>query len=107
MIPIFFEKVSNVELPLDKEFIFVDNGSIDQTLIELQKLFSKNKEYVRHISFSRNFGKEAAIYVGLSEAKGDYVILMDTDLQDSPELYASIENGKYDVEKQHGLLELV
>lgn len=100
MIPLFFEKVSNIDLPLEKEYIFIDDGSTDQTLRELQKIFNRNKDSVRYLSFSRNFGKEAAIYAGLSEAKGDYIVLMDVDLQDPPEMlidmYASIKTGSYD-----------
>lgn len=100
MIPIFFDKISTIELPLEREYIFIDDGSKDQTLIELQKLVTKNEEHIRYISFSRNFGKEAAIYAGLSEAKGNYVVLMDADLQDPPEMlvdmYTNIKDGKYD-----------
>ncbi|MEC6748644.1 glycosyltransferase family 2 protein [Marinilactibacillus sp. XAAS-LB27] len=99
MIPIFFEKISNIELPLKKEYIFIDDGSSDSTLLELQKIVNGTKEQIRYISFSRNFGKEAAIYAGLSESKGDYVVLMDVDLQDPPEMlidmYAHIEEGTY------------
>lgn len=56
MIPLFFEKVSNIDLPLEKEYIFIDDGSTDQTLRELQKIFNRNKDSVRYLSFSRNFG---------------------------------------------------
>ena len=67
----------------DFEILFVDDGSNDKTLEIIKKLNKKNKN-IRYISFSRNFGKEFAIYAGLSYAKGDYVTLMDADLQDPP-----------------------
>lgn len=100
MIPIFFERVSSIELPLDREYIFIDDGSTDQTLSELQELFTEHKEEVRYISFSRNFGKEAAMFAGLTEAKGDYIVVMDADLQDPPEMlpemYTNLKDGSYD-----------
>lgn len=66
------------------EIIFVDDGSKDNTLRILKKLREDNKK-IKIISFSRNFGKEAAIYAGLNNSVGDYVILMDSDLQHPPE----------------------
>lgn len=81
------------------EFIFVDDGSTDNT-IKVIKEFSNKDERVRYISFSRNFGKEAAMYAGLEASKGDFVAIMDADMQDPPsllpEMYAYIENGEYD-----------
>lgn len=81
------------------EFIFVDDGSTDNT-IKVIKEFSIKDERVRYISFSRNFGKEAAMYAGLEASKGDFVAIMDADMQDPPsllpEMYAYIENGEYD-----------
>ena len=67
------------------EYLFIDDGSIDNTLYTVKKLRTKD-EKVRYVSFSRNFGKEAAIYAGLEVAKGDYVVFLDADLQDPPAL---------------------
>lgn len=86
MIPLFYEVMEKVKLPVEREYIFINDGSSDGTLNQMRILYSKKKENVRYISFSRNFGKEAGIYAGLKEAKGDYVVLMDVDLQDPPEL---------------------
>lgn len=81
------------------EFIFVDDGSTDNT-IKVIKEFSIKDERVRYISFSRNFGKEAAMYAGLEASKGDFVAIMDADMQDPPsllpEMYIYVENGEYD-----------
>ncbi|MBQ9318540.1 MAG: glycosyltransferase family 2 protein [Bacilli bacterium] len=85
---------------LNYELIFVDDGSNDNT-INIIKEYSKINKKVRYISFSRNFGKEAAMLAGLEYSKGDYVTLMDADLQDPPslllEMYESIVNEGYDV----------
>lgn len=78
------KKVSN-NMKYDFEFIFVNDGSIDNSLSVLKKLSTKDKQ-VKYIHFSRNFGKEAAMYAGLSKSKGDYVTIMDADLQDPPSL---------------------
>lgn len=87
----FFE-----EKKLELEFLYIDDGSKDGTVAEVKKLRSED-ERVHLLSFSRNFGKEAAIYAGLQKAKGDYVVLMDADLQDPPsllpEMYEYIEQG--------------
>lgn len=81
---------------IDTEIIFVNDGSKDDTVREIKKLKQKD-ERVRMISFSRNFGKEAAIYAGLENSRGDYVVIMDADLQDPPallpEMFAGIEEG--------------
>lgn len=74
------------------EFIFVDDGSKDNTLALIKQLAVKDKE-VRFISFSRNFGKESAMYAGLKAATGDLVALMDADLQDKPELLIDMYKG--------------
>ncbi len=79
------------------EYIFVDDGSKDRTLEEIKKL-AKTDETVRFISFSRNFGKEAAMLAGLDSATGDYITLMDADLQDPPALLRKM----YDMIKQEG-----
>lgn len=78
------------------EYLFVDDGSRDGTLQQLKELSDAHEE-VYYLSFSRNFGKEAAMYAGLENAKGDYVVIMDADLQDEPELLprmvSSMEQG--------------
>lgn len=71
------------------EYIFVNDGSEDNTLSLLKKLYIENKD-VNLISFSRNFGKEAAMYAGLKQAKGDYICFIDADLQQRPELVAKM-----------------
>ncbi len=76
-----FKKMKHLEL----ELIYVDDGSSDQTLIQIKHLHKKDKR-VRYISFSRNFGKEAGMYAGLSSISGDYAIIMDVDGQDPPEM---------------------
>lgn len=79
-------------LPYNIEFLFVDDGSTDNTLANIKQLalFSNR---VKYISFSRNFGKEAAIYAGLQHAKGNAVIIMDTDLQHPPTLIKQFITG--------------
>ena len=87
----FFE-----EKELDYEVIYVDDGSKDRTVAEVKKLHEAD-ERVHMVSFSRNFGKEAAMYAGFEHAKGDYVVTMDVDLQDPPsllpEMFSYIEEG--------------
>ena len=80
------------KIPEQFEFIFVDDGSKDKTLSIIKNLAKKDKQ-VRFISFSRNFGKEAAMYAGLKAATGDLVSLMDVDLQDKPELLIDMYKG--------------
>lgn len=80
----------------DFRFIFVDDGSSDNTLKILKK-YSEKQECIRYISFSRNFGKEAAMYAGLKYSKADYVIIMDSDMQNPPYL---IEKMLYAVSKE-------
>lgn len=84
------------EKGLEVEILYIDDGSKDGTVAEVKKLREKD-ERVHLLSFSRNFGKEAAIYAGLQKAKGDYAVLMDADLQDPPallpEMYSYIEQG--------------
>ena len=99
-IPYFYDEVKKVtkNMNIKLELIFVDDGSRDKTL-EVIKSKTDDKE-VKYISFSRNFGKEAAMYAGLSMASGDYVTIMDVDLQDPPsllpEMVRLIEEEGYD-----------
>lgn len=76
----FFE-----EKGMEFELLYVDDGSVDGTVAEVKKLHERD-ERAHLVSFSRNFGKEAAMYAGLQKAKGDYVVIMDADLQDPPSL---------------------
>lgn len=84
------------EKELELEILYVDDGSKDGTVAEVKKLLEKDGR-VHLISFSRNFGKEAAIYAGLQNASGDYVVVMDVDLQDPPsllpEMFRYMEEG--------------
>lgn len=81
------------------EVLFVDDGSKDATLSLLRQA-AREDARVRYLSFSRNFGKEAAMYAGFQHAKGDFVAVMDADLQDPPallpEMYAALQTGEYD-----------
>ena len=70
----------------DYEIVYIDDGSRDATLHNLKKLHASGQCPVQVISFSRNFGKEAGIYAGLEHARGDYISLIDADLQQRPEL---------------------
>ena len=70
----------------DYEIIFVDDGSKDATFHNLKKIFQAQECPVKVVSFSRNFGKEAGLYAGLSHASGDYISLIDADLQQRPEI---------------------
>lgn len=74
------------------EFVFVDDGSSDKTLERLHSLFDKDGQRVQVLSFSRNFGKEAAIYAGLKNARGDYACIIDADLQQRPEVVVEMMN---------------
>lgn len=101
-IPFFYKEMSKVASGMnniDIEMLFIDDGSSDGTLDCLRKLASQDKR-VRYISFSRNFGKEAAMYAGLENAGGDFVAIMDADLQDPPsllpEMYRIIKEEEYD-----------
>lgn len=101
-IPYFYKEITKISEEINKtnfEFIFVNDGSKDDTLKLLKELSKKDKR-VRFVSFSRNFGKEAAMYAGFEYSKGDYVAVMDADLQDPPyllkEMYKTLENSDYD-----------
>ena len=104
-LPLFYEEIERVrkqdfEGIAEFEYIFVNDGSKDKTLEEIKEL-RKIDNKVRYISFSRNFGKEAAMYAGLEASTGNYVTVMDADLQDPPrllkEMYDDIKNDGYDV----------
>ena len=93
-LPLFYEEMSKVMAEMsqnDFELIFVNDGSRDNTLKEIKELRAKDKR-VRYISFSRNFGKEAAMKAGLDYSTGDYVTLMDADLQDPPKMLSEMLN---------------
>lgn len=100
-IPIFYREIKKVLATLNcaYEICFINDGSKDDTLNILKKI-STTDENVNYISFSRNFGKEAAMYAGFCNAKGNYVAVMDADMQDPPSLLPSmiekIEHGGYD-----------
>ena len=102
MVPIFHKEITAVSEQLPDavfEMIFVNDGSKDATLAELKRVASLD-ERVHYLSFSRNFGKEAAMVAGLRHATGNYVAVMDADLQDPPamlvEMVALIRTGEYD-----------
>lgn len=102
-IPLFYEEIKKQEQKMKDvcfELWFVDDGSKDRSLELMKELHEKDKE-VHYLSFSRNFGKEAAIYAGLEAATGNYITLMDVDLQDPPklleEMYEGITKEGYDV----------
>lgn len=100
-LPIFYREVTSVARRMESEYelLFVDDGSKDRTLPILKELAAQD-EHVTYFSFSRNFGKEAAMYAGFCNAKGDYVAVMDADMQDPPSLLpqmtAILESGEYD-----------
>lgn len=101
-LPYFYEEISKIRQQLTEislKLLFINDGSTDNTLATLKKLASSDNS-VYYISFSRNFGKEAAIYAGLSKASGDYVAVMDVDLQDPPsllpEMYKILIEEEYD-----------
>ena len=86
-IPYFYEEINKVskDMKTNFEFIFVNDGSKDKT-IEVIKKYAKKDKRVKYIHFSRNFGKESAMYAGLELSTGDYIAIMDADLQDPPHL---------------------
>ena len=104
-LPFFYQRIQQVAAKLkekhqlEMECLFVDDGSKDKTLTLLRQ-YSQENPMMKYISFSRNFGKEAAIYAGLEHSQGDYVAMLDADLQDPPELldemYEAIVNEGYD-----------
>jgi glycosyltransferase involved in cell wall biosynthesis len=101
-IPYFYDEMTRVEKTMPDygfEIIFVNDGSKDKTMEKILEYAGKD-DHVKYIDFSRNFGKEAAIYAGLSYSSGDYVVMMDADLQDPPallpEMVKAIEEEGYD-----------
>lgn len=100
-LPVFYKETVKVlkGMKVNYEMLFIDDGSKDNTLKILEKL-AKENENVKYISFSRNFGKEAAMYAGFCNAKGDYVAVMDADMQDPPsllpEMVSILDKGEYD-----------
>lgn len=100
-LPIFYEETKKVlkSMGCDYEIVFVNDGSTDDTL-KIIKNISQNDNNVIYLSFSRNFGKEAAMYAGFNNVHGDYVAVMDADMQDPPsllpEMLSIIKTGDYD-----------
>ncbi len=106
VLPMFYEEVQKImdqmraeHSHLTFELVFIDDGSKDKTLPILREMALKDQR-VRYISFSRNFGKEAGMFAGLENAKGDYVVVMDADLQHPPaflpQMYNYVKDGEYD-----------
>ncbi|MCM1008054.1 MAG: glycosyltransferase family 2 protein [Ruminococcus flavefaciens] len=106
VLPMFYEEITKVTGQMSKdypeltfEYLFIDDGSKDKTLEIFRSLADKDKR-VRYISFSRNFGKESGMYAGLKNAKGDYIVVMDADLQHPPsflpQMYSYVRNGEFD-----------
>lgn len=100
-IPYFYAEIIKTAEQINDsfEFLFINDGSKDSTISVIKEL-AKKDDRVKYISFSRNFGKEAAIYAGLENCKGDYAAIMDADLQDPPallpEMYELVSSGEYD-----------
>ncbi|MBR0483490.1 MAG: glycosyltransferase family 2 protein [Oscillospiraceae bacterium] len=106
VLPLFYEEIQKIMNQMKEEhselafeLVFIDDGSRDKTLTLLREMALKD-ERVRYISFSRNFGKEAGMFAGLENAKGDYVVVMDADLQHPPaflpKMYNFVKDGEYD-----------
>lgn len=100
-LPIFYKETNKVikKMKIDYELIFINDGSKDKTL-EILRNLAKEDKHVRYISFSRNFGKEAGVLAGLKSSRGDYIVMMDVDLQDPPhlliEMYEELQKKEYD-----------
>ena len=104
-LPILYEALCDVrkaETSSDRcfEFVFVNDGSRDKTAEKIKELAANDKS-VKYVFFSRNFGKEAAMYAGMQKARGDYVAILDADMQDPPsllpEMIKVLDSGEYDV----------
>lgn len=102
-VSLFYDETSKVveAMGIDYEIIYINDGSKDSTLQECLKLYEKHKNKVKVIDFSRNFGKEGGLLAGLEYAKGNYVVVMDVDLQDPPSflpvMYEKIKNSDIDI----------
>lgn len=102
-IPFFYDEIVKISKIMENdaefEYLFINDGSKDKTIDVLREL-AKKDERVKYVSFSKNFGKEAAMYAGLEKSSGDYIAVMDVDLQDPPELlvqmFQDLESGEYD-----------
>ena len=97
-LPLFYKAINKVTQTMKEvkfELIFVDDGSNDKTL-EILKSYAADDNRIKYISLSRNFGKESALYAGLEYSTGDYVAVMDADLQDPPELLVEMYNSIID-----------
>ena len=100
-VPVFYTKTTEVlrSMGCDYELIFVNDGSRDDTLQVLKNLAQEDR-HVIYLSFSRNFGKEAAMYAGFCNIRGDFAAVMDADMQDPPSLLPKmmelLEKGEYD-----------
>ena len=101
-LPPFYAVLTDVTGKMDEvefEFLFINDGSRDKTLEKIRELAAADNR-VKYLSFSRNFGKEAGIYAGLKHATGDYVVIMDADLQDPPallpQMYRAVTEEGYD-----------
>ncbi len=97
----FYNKTEQALVGIKHTYIFVNDGSKDNTLSKLKELYELDDDHVRIISFSKNFGKEAAIYAGLLHSKGDFACIIDCDLQQNPnylkKMYTFlVENDEYD-----------
>ena len=99
MLPVTDTLKNSAEYPCRTEILFVDDGSSDRT-IEVLRSFAEKYENVRYVSFSKNFGKEAAILAGLKNIEGDFCVLLDADLQHPPalipDMWKTLNSGKYD-----------
>lgn len=101
VLAVFYNEITNIlnRQKYDYELLFINDGSTDQTQ-DILREFGHRDKHVVYISFSRNFGKEAAMYAGFCNASGDYVAVMDADMQDPPELLPSmiekLQSGEYD-----------
>ena len=102
-IPFFYDEIVKISKIMENdaefEYLFINDGSNDKTINVLREL-GKRDERVMYVSLSKNFGKEAAMYAGLEKSSGDYIAVMDVDLQDPPELlvqmFQDLESGEYD-----------